>query len=71
VDVVDLAALDPGRGDLVGGKGAGLAALRRAGERVPDGFCVTVEAHRRGEVPRDAVLAAYARGARRTSSTQS
>lgn len=61
MDVVDLAAIDPARGDLVGGKGAGLAALMRAGERVPDGFCVTVEAHRRGEVPRDAVLAAYAR----------
>ncbi|RKN03793.1 PEP/pyruvate-binding domain-containing protein [Streptomyces radicis] len=57
--VLGLAAVDPGRRDLVGGKAAGLAALIRRGERVPDGFCVTTEAHRRGEVPRAEVLAAY------------
>lgn len=57
--VLELRAIDPGRRDLVGGKAAGLAELIRSGERVPDGFCVTTEAHSRGEVPRAEVLAAY------------
>ncbi|QFY10584.1 pyruvate, water dikinase [Nonomuraea phyllanthi] len=61
MDVLALTAIDPGRRDLVGGKAAGLAALIRLGERVPDGFCVTTEAHERGEVPREDVLAAYGR----------
>lgn len=61
MDVLDLAAIDPGQRELVGGKAAGLAALIRMGERVPDGFCVTTEAHSRGEVPRAEVLAAYER----------
>jgi len=40
---------DVGRGDvaLVGGKAANLGELRRGGFRVPDGFVVTTEAHRR------------------------
>ncbi|WP_395103581.1 PEP/pyruvate-binding domain-containing protein [Actinomadura sp. SCN-SB] len=59
--VLDLAAIDPERRDLVGGKAAGLAALIRLGERVPDGFCVTTEAHHGGSVPRAEVLAAYDR----------
>jgi rifampicin phosphotransferase len=43
--VVPLA--DAGRGDLarVGGKGASLGELMRAGFAVPDGFCVTVRAY--------------------------
>jgi len=61
MDVLDLAAIDPAQRDLVGGKAAGLAALIRLGERVPDGFCVTTQAHSRGEVPRAEVLAAYER----------
>ncbi|RFU19101.1 PEP/pyruvate-binding domain-containing protein [Geodermatophilus marinus] len=61
MQVLDLAAIDPGARDLVGGKAAGLAELIRSGERVPDGFCVTTDAHRRGEVPRAEVLAAYDR----------
>src|SRR5690606_4730460 len=61
MDVLELAAVDPGQRDLVGGKAAGLATLIQLGERVPDGFCVTTESHRRGEVPRDEVLAAYDR----------
>lgn len=32
--------------DLVGNKAAGLGELRRTGFRVPDGFCITVEAFR-------------------------
>ncbi|MEU8570669.1 PEP/pyruvate-binding domain-containing protein [Streptomyces pathocidini] len=59
--VVELGAIGGGRRDLVGGKAAGLAALIRLGERVPDGFCVTTEAYRGGEVPREEVLAAYER----------
>jgi rifampicin phosphotransferase len=59
--VLELTAIDPERRDLVGGKAAGLAALIRWGERVPAGFCVTTDAHRRGEVPRAEVLAAYDR----------
>ncbi|MFD9029657.1 PEP/pyruvate-binding domain-containing protein [Streptomyces sp. NPDC059567] len=61
VRVLTLAAIDDGQRDLVGGKAAGLAALIAMGERVPDGFCVTTEAHRSGEVPRAEVLAAYDR----------
>nr|WP_238490812.1 PEP/pyruvate-binding domain-containing protein [Actinoplanes flavus] len=44
---------------LAGGKAAGLGELIRLGERVPDGFCVTTEAHRRGMVPETEVRAAY------------
>ena len=44
---------------LVGGKAAGLGALLRGGFRVPAGFCITTEAHRRGEVPD--LAAAYER----------
>lgn len=61
MDVLELTAIDPAQQELVGGKAAGLAALIRLGERVPDGFCVTTEAHSRGEVPRAEVLAAYER----------
>ena len=61
MSVVELTSIDRGQRDLVGGKAAGLGALIGLGERVPDGFCVTVEAHRRGEVPRAEVLAAYDR----------
>ncbi|MGC5321881.1 PEP/pyruvate-binding domain-containing protein [Micromonospora arida] len=46
---------------LVGGKAAGLGELIRHGERVPDGFCVTTEAHRLGVVPIAEVVAAYQR----------
>ncbi|CAM5391944.1 PEP/pyruvate-binding domain-containing protein [Streptomyces griseomycini] len=59
--VLELSAIDGGQHDLVGGKAAGLAALIRLGERVPDGFCVTTEAYQGGEVPRAEVLAAYER----------
>ncbi|MEV1076499.1 PEP/pyruvate-binding domain-containing protein [Micromonospora parva] len=47
--------------DLVGGKAAGLGELIRRGERVPEGFCVTTEAHRLGVVPAAEVVAAYQR----------
>ncbi|GAA1109662.1 PEP/pyruvate-binding domain-containing protein [Nocardiopsis metallicus] len=60
--VLALDRIDTGLSDLtglVGGKAAGLAEAIRAGERVPAGFCVTTEAHRSGEVPREEVAAAY------------
>jgi pyruvate,water dikinase len=44
-EIVELAAIVPGRADLVGGKAAGLSALIAAGERVPAGFCITTVAH--------------------------
>ncbi|RZT77368.1 pyruvate,water dikinase [Micromonospora violae] len=46
---------------LVGGKAAGLGELIRRGERVPEGFCVTTEAHRLGVIPTAEVAAAYER----------
>lgn len=59
--VVDLAEIDPSMIDFVGGKAAGLGALMRHGERVPPGFCLTTVAHRAGEIPTEAILAAYHR----------
>ncbi|MDG4780219.1 PEP/pyruvate-binding domain-containing protein [Micromonospora sp. WMMD961] len=47
--------------DLVGGKAAGLGELIRRGERVPEGFCVTTEAHRLGVIPTAEIAAAYER----------
>ncbi|MEU8283188.1 PEP/pyruvate-binding domain-containing protein [Micromonospora sp. NPDC048905] len=46
---------------VVGGKAAGLGELIRHGEQVPDGFCVTTEAHGLGVVPTAEVVAAYQR----------
>jgi pyruvate,water dikinase len=59
--VVALSDVSAGMVALVGGKAAGLGELIRRGERVPPGFCVTTEAHRRGEIPEAAVAAAYER----------
>ncbi|MBB3085415.1 PEP/pyruvate-binding domain-containing protein [Geodermatophilus sabuli] len=61
MQVLELTAIDAAWRDLVGGKAAGLAELIESGERVPDGFCITTEAHHRGEVPQAEVLAAYDR----------
>jgi phosphoenolpyruvate synthase/pyruvate phosphate dikinase len=43
--VVGLAEVDAGWIGLVGGKAAGLGELIRAGEPVPEGFCITTAAH--------------------------
>lgn len=59
--VLDLRAIRAGDTELVGGKASGLASLIDLGERVPEGFCLTTEAHRRGEVPAEEVLEAYRR----------
>ena len=40
-----LAEVEPGAVWLVGGKGANLARMVRAGFPVPDGFCVTTAAY--------------------------
>ncbi|MDT0267276.1 PEP/pyruvate-binding domain-containing protein [Streptomyces sp. DSM 44915] len=61
MDVLDLTAIDPRQRELVGGKAAGLAALIRLGERVPAGFCLTTEAHRRAAIPGGELSAAYRR----------
>jgi pyruvate,water dikinase len=58
--VIPLSEAHAGLVPLVGGKAAGLGELIRAGERVPDGFCVTTEAHRQGVIPSGAILEAYA-----------
>ncbi|SCL38818.1 pyruvate, water dikinase [Micromonospora pallida] len=47
--------------ELVGGKAVGLGELIRQGERVPDGFCVTTEAHRLGVIPEAEIVDAYER----------
>jgi pyruvate,water dikinase len=47
--------------ELVGGKAVGLGELIRRGERVPDGFCVTTEAHRLGVIPEAEIIDAYER----------
>jgi pyruvate,water dikinase len=68
-DVVDLADVDATAVEFVGGKAIGLARMIRAGERVPDGFCITTTAHERsltsgglpGEDLRREVLLAYER----------
>ncbi|MFI7541985.1 PEP/pyruvate-binding domain-containing protein [Actinoplanes sp. NPDC049599] len=59
MSVVPLSEVAPGAQALVGGKAAGLAALLRRGERVPPGFCVTTEAHRRGVLPTAEIVTAY------------
>jgi pyruvate, orthophosphate dikinase len=43
---LDFAEADPGDVDLLGGKGAGLAAMTQAGLPVPDGFIVSTRACR-------------------------
>ncbi|MEU5672771.1 PEP/pyruvate-binding domain-containing protein [Micromonospora sp. NPDC047753] len=59
--VIALAEVTAAMTALVGGKAAGLGELIRHGEQVPDGFCVTTEAHRLGVVPTAEVVAAYQR----------
>ncbi|MFC3995623.1 PEP/pyruvate-binding domain-containing protein [Nocardiopsis sediminis] len=61
MNVIPLSEITDGMAELVGGKAAGLAAMIAAGERVPDGFCLTTAAHRAGVVPEEEVAAAYER----------
>ncbi|MFC5828755.1 PEP/pyruvate-binding domain-containing protein [Nonomuraea insulae] len=59
MNVIKLADIDVGMIDLVGGKAAGLFEMIRAGERVPDGFCVTTDAFKTGSIPEEEVWRAY------------
>ncbi|MFI6780204.1 PEP/pyruvate-binding domain-containing protein [Micromonospora sp. NPDC050276] len=59
--VIALSEVTAAMTDLVGGKAAGLGELIRRGEQVPDGFCVTTEAHRLGVIPTAEVVDAYER----------
>lgn len=59
--LIDLAEIDSSMIATVGGKAAGLGEMIRAGERVPDGFCLTAEAYRSGRLPEDELRAAYER----------
>lgn len=47
--------------DLVGGKAAGLGEMIRVGERVPDGFCLTVESYKSRDLPENELIDAYER----------
>ncbi|MEU4515714.1 PEP/pyruvate-binding domain-containing protein [Nonomuraea wenchangensis] len=61
MQLIWLSDVDASMIDVVGGKGAGLGEMIRAGERVPDGFCLTVESYRSGEVPERELIDAYER----------
>lgn len=59
--IVRLADVTADSGWLVGGKAVGLAEMIRAGERVPEGFCITTAACDEREGLREAILDAHAR----------
>src|SRR5919107_3603475 len=59
--LIALAEIDPGSVALVGGKAAGLAELIRAGERVPEGFCITTAAGELAGDLRRQIVEAYER----------
>ncbi|WP_316042197.1 PEP/pyruvate-binding domain-containing protein [Nocardiopsis sp. CNR-923] len=61
MNVIGLDRIDAGMFESVGGKAAGLGEMIASGERVPPGFCLTVEAHASGTVPADDLAAAYER----------
>lgn len=58
--VIPLSEITAGSIDLVGGKATGLGRLIAAGERVPEGFCLTTEAFSDRRLPRAEIAAAYA-----------
>ncbi|QXV55747.1 PEP/pyruvate-binding domain-containing protein [Amycolatopsis sp. TNS106] len=58
---IRLSEIDSSMIDLVGGKAAGLGEMIKAGERVPDGFCLTVEAYLSRDLPEKEVIDAYQR----------
>ncbi|MEU8363852.1 PEP/pyruvate-binding domain-containing protein [Nonomuraea sp. NPDC048882] len=59
--IVDLARVDAGMIELVGGKAAGLGEMIGAGERVPAGFCLTVESYTSRQLPERELIDAYER----------
>ncbi|MET8864967.1 PEP/pyruvate-binding domain-containing protein [Nonomuraea sp. NPDC004580] len=61
MELLQLPDIDSSMLGLVGGKAAGLGEMIKAGERVPDGFCLTVESYRSGRLPERALVEAYER----------
>ncbi|MEV0308384.1 PEP/pyruvate-binding domain-containing protein [Nonomuraea fuscirosea] len=61
MELIRLSDIDGSMLDLVGGKAAGLGKMIRAGERVPDGFCLTADAYRAGQLPEEELVEAYER----------
>ncbi|MFI6908753.1 PEP/pyruvate-binding domain-containing protein [Nonomuraea sp. NPDC050394] len=61
MNLIRLQEIDAQMIDLVGGKAAGLGEMIKAGERVPDGFCLTVESYKSRHLPEAELLAAYER----------
>ncbi|MEW9552221.1 PEP/pyruvate-binding domain-containing protein [Nonomuraea sp. NPDC050783] len=61
MNLIWLSDIDASMIELVGGKAAGLGELIRAGERVPDGFCLTVEPYRSRDLPEKELAEAYER----------
>lgn len=69
MNILELSKIDAAMIDLAGGKATGLGEMLRAGERVPDGFCVTTAAYEiaraaREGIPhelRDEIMHAYQR----------
>jgi rifampicin phosphotransferase len=59
--IVTLTDVDPSGIALVGGKAAGLAELIRAGEQVPEGFCITAAAGELSDDLRQQIVEAYER----------
>ncbi|RAS67335.1 pyruvate,water dikinase [Lentzea atacamensis] len=59
--LIRLSEIDRSMVDLVGGKAAGLGEMVKAGERVPDGFCLTVESYLARDLPEADLLDAYER----------
>ncbi|NRQ36961.1 pyruvate, water dikinase [Nonomuraea sp. NN258] len=61
MNLIRLSEIDSTMIETVGGKAAGLGEMIRAGERVPDGFCLTVDAYAEREVPERELIDAYRR----------
>ncbi|WP_327085451.1 PEP-utilizing enzyme [Nonomuraea sp. NBC_01738] len=60
MSLIPLSEIDAAMLGSVGGKAAGLGEMIKAGERVPDGFCVTVDAYATRTLPERELAAAYA-----------
>ncbi|MBB6550542.1 PEP/pyruvate-binding domain-containing protein [Nonomuraea rubra] len=61
MELIPLSDIDGSMLGLVGGKAAGLGEMIKAGERVPGGFCLTVESYRSGQLPEQELVEAYER----------
>ncbi|TMR93187.1 PEP/pyruvate-binding domain-containing protein [Nonomuraea basaltis] len=59
--LIHLSEIDSSVIDLVGGKAAGLGEMIKAGERVPDGFCLTIESYKSRDLPQKELIDAYQR----------